>query len=242
MKEDELYRRLIKDELDRRNLSVNALAQASGMSESGLRDILSGKISSTTVARLAMIAKGLDIPIARFFETDPDFKLRDDTVAGGSIIVDTEGLPVAGEVQAGAWLEDAPIDYAADGEAQHIPLVPDPRYRQFRQFALLVKGNSMNRFFPDGVYVCCADVGAIRTWQNEDFAVVVRTRDEGALWEATVKQVMIPDENTIELWPRSTDPRYQTPIVLTGDEPNTEIQLKGLVLGSYRPAGVPYLP
>jgi transcriptional regulator with XRE-family HTH domain len=233
MNADDFYRKMILAELERRNMSMNALATAAGVSATGLRDILSGKIGSTTVERLEKIAKALDIPIRRFFDTEAIIVPGNHDID----IVRSQALRVVGSVQAGAWLEELPFDM--DPEPETIPVSPDPRFDPaLPQYALRVRGESMNEIFQDGDFACCVDVETYRSWRTDDLAVVVRSRDQGALWEATIKQVVIKDAETIELWPRSTDPRYKTPLVLRADDGDAEIRLKSLVLGRYQPLAV----
>ena len=52
-----------------RGLSVNALCIRSGVTQSTVNNILSGRNRSTTVSTLKKLCDGLDIPISEFFRS-----------------------------------------------------------------------------------------------------------------------------------------------------------------------------
>ena len=87
----------------------------------------------------------------------------------------------------------------------------------------------------DGDYVICVPYFMARTKPTaRDLAVVERRR--GSATERTVKQIEIDQSGTCQLWPRSDDPRFQSPIPCDGPEPDgTEIEIIGLVIGSFTP-------
>jgi SOS-response transcriptional repressor LexA len=114
-------------------------------------------------------------------------------------------VPVRGVVQAGAWsevgVEEAPHDWTFF-EAQE--------YQRAELFALDVRGPSMNRVFPDGSRVICAQPHEAGV-RDGDFVAVRRAR--GGLVETTLKQLVVEGDE-IMLYPRSTDPAHQTPLRL----------------------------
>ena len=55
-----------------RNISVNKLCTISGITQSTVNNIISGRNSSTTVATIKKICDGLDITLGEFFST-PEF-------------------------------------------------------------------------------------------------------------------------------------------------------------------------
>lgn len=53
-----------------RNISINRLSALSGMTQSTLNNIVSGRNNSTTVSTVKKICDGLDISIREFFAGD----------------------------------------------------------------------------------------------------------------------------------------------------------------------------
>lgn len=151
----------------------------------------------------------------------------------------THNVKVLGVVEAGAWRE-----MHEDEEVKGIIDCDLPEYRHIDLFAHRVAGNSMNKVFAENgavIYGSVADLGL----QDNDF-VVVRRRNTSGLYELTVKQLVEAGDGTDALWPRSTDPKWQTPLVLPPrDEYAQEgIEIIGVVV-DYRPArmrrsGVPF--
>lgn len=146
--------------------------------------------------------------------------------------VEVTTLPVVGEVAAGVWLEEVGFEEPHE----HIPVVPDSRFAGMRQFALRVRGPSMNLLINEPEYVVCVDaIDMGREPKNNDIVVVTRTRRAGHLRETTLKQVEIKGR-TVELWPRSSDPKFQTPVVLNDNEgDDVSVEITAYVIAVHRP-------
>jgi SOS-response transcriptional repressor LexA len=146
-------------------------------------------------------------------------------------------VSVRGKAQAGVWMEFDEFD----GQGlDPVPTVPGV-WRAYEQFAYQVKGPSMNlRGIDDGCFVICVRYSdATGTRRDPDIVVVERRR--GGVIERTVKELVTTKTET-QLWPRSNDARFQTPIVVKKDKPDnqddgTEIEVVGLVIGVWRPMG-----
>lgn len=146
-------------------------------------------------------------------------------------------VAVRGMAQAGVWMEFDEFD----GQGlDPVPTVPGS-WRSFEQFAYQVKGPSMNlRGIDDGCFVICVRYSdATGTRRDPDIVVVERRR--GGVIERTVKELVITKTET-QLWPRSSDARFQSPVVVKKDKPDnqddgTEIEIVGLVIGVWRPMG-----
>lgn len=143
--------------------------------------------------------------------------------------------PVVGTVAAGQWMEH---DAVFDDAVEEIPYVPG-RYASLDQRAYRVVGPSMNKIrIADGEFVISVPYWMARAVLTDgDIVVIERTR--GQLTERTIKQLVITNDS-IELWPRSTDPRFQVPIRvprrLDMEEPDgTRIEVIGLVVGRFAP-------
>lgn len=131
-----------------------------------------------------------------------------------------------GEVQGGVWKEMAFEDF----DEFEIPYTADPRWPEGAVKALRVRGDSINRKAEDGDFVAVLDVNAaLRAFKDGDWVVCHRAR--GGLIESTVKQVRRAGD-IWQLWPASTDPRFQEPITLEADGMNAddEVRVVGFVL------------
>ena len=138
-------------------------------------------------------------------------------------------LPIAGEVAAGQWLE---VDAAVDAPAHTAqPLAADPRWPAEAQFAVVVRGTSINRVAPDGAVLGCVDTRQIHYQaQDGDLLIIQRTRHEGRDMERTAKRYRRAGER-FELWPDSTDTRHR-PLIIDpqADEgEGTSVEIIGLV-------------
>lgn len=119
-------------------------------------------------------------------------------------------VDIIGEVAMGVWVEETAYIEPHDP----VPMMNDPQFRGMKLFALRARGPSMNRIIHDGDVVICVDKWELgKDIADEDIVVVVRTRSGGQMRETTLKQVEIKD-GKIRLWPRSDDPRFQSPIEL----------------------------
>lgn len=142
--------------------------------------------------------------------------------------------PVRGQTAAGVWLAEDHVDATV---YDPIPVVL-ARYPDLPQFAYKVLGPSMDqlRIF-DGDYVIAVDYWQARSsFQTKD--VVVVERRQGRLVERTCKEVAA-FRDRVELWPRSSHPNFQEPIVVPlnrqAQDDGVEIEVVGLVIGRHTP-------
>lgn len=70
MRVGEAVRLRILELCTQRNLSVNRLSALSGMTQSTLNNIVSGRNNSATVSTVKKICDGLEITIQEFFDAD----------------------------------------------------------------------------------------------------------------------------------------------------------------------------
>ncbi|MCQ8240558.1 helix-turn-helix domain-containing protein [Rhizosaccharibacter radicis] len=194
---------------------------------------------------LARLAAVLRVPPAYLLEAAAASvaEQEDDTPSLQPVQVRT--VYVKGEVQAGVWREAVewePSDWSP------IYLPDDHRYPGVERFGLLVRGTSMDRLYPAGsvvVVVRFEDIG--RSPKPGERVVVIRRSATHDHFEATVKVFEIDEARRVILWPKSSDPEHQTPIVLppmTADEEGNgldgdhaavpDIVISGLIIGSYR--------
>lgn len=204
-------------------LSVKAWSEKSGVAASTIHRSLKENYpfltSNRTLTRLASAA-GVAAP------------------DGSSIkeqIVGAEFLPVRYDVGAGNWQE------VTDSQVFHGvgTVAPDPAYSGFPQWLERVVGDSMNEEYRANELVHVVDAIALGySPLHGDHVILVRRRNSGAEMERTIKEVIRAPDGHLEFWPRSTNPRWSAPISLTGglaDDPSIEVEVAGLVIGSYRP-------
>lgn len=96
-------------------------------------------------------------------------------------------------------------------------------------FALGVRGNSMNRIFPEEktTLICCDVADYPYNIENGDYIIAQRISPDGK-YEATVKRYTRIDDNTVILTPESTDTSFQ-PIVITAND-NNGYEIKAVVI------------
>jgi transcriptional regulator with XRE-family HTH domain len=137
------------------------------------------------------------------------------------------GLVVVGEVAAGTWKEGG-----ARFKPIGMPVAPDPRYPKAAQRLYRVVGNSVNKLVGDGEYVHCVDILAANLTPEAGDLVIVRRMEHG-LAEYTAKRMIRHGKKWI-LRPESTDPEWQSDIILDGDE-GIEVQVTDLVIAKWFP-------
>lgn len=179
--------------------------------------------SSRTLAKLAIAAN----------VTPPSLTQVKDS---GSLRVHPRFLVVRHKVQAGYWLE---VDSTVQAITAQYPVAPDPRYATIEQWLEQVVGDSMDREIPEGAFAHVVDaIGLGYSPATGDLVIVERRRAGGLLRERTIKQVEITAAGTVQLWPRSTNPRWTEPLELSGGSKpgeDVEVEIVAKVIGDYRP-------
>ena len=121
-------------------------------------------------------------------------------------------LPIRYEVAASGFL---PRDELPQRPYGYQTVSTLPGFAGKPQWLERVISDSMDRMFPQGSLIHVVDAISIRyRARHGDVVVVQRERDGGGLIERTVKQIEIQGDE-VRLWPRSHNPMWQSPIVLT---------------------------
>lgn len=137
-------------------------------------------------------------------------------------------IPVVGEVQAGAWRES--IEWDADD--QYPVAIPAPNHGSDGSMmrGYVVKGKSMNVLYPEGTIVFVIPTIANRLKPKSGDRVLVSRKNADGLYEATLKEYVV-EGGRKWLWPRSTDPEFQSPIRY--DKDSDEVTIVGVVRASF---------
>lgn len=146
-----------------------------------------------------------------------------------------DGLPIRDRVRAGAWY---PADDLDQEEPKRFPASRDPRYPRADQWLSEVEGDSCNLLgINSGDLVHCVDVIEINySPATGDVVEVERLRFGGQERELTIKQIEVTPDGIL-LWPRSTNPKWQEPLVVTEgtqDDEEVEVRIRAKVLSSTR--------
>jgi SOS-response transcriptional repressor LexA len=142
-------------------------------------------------------------------------------------------LKIIGEVAAGVWLDTEADEFVEE----EIELPEDPRFPSDKQFVLRVRGTSINKKAPHGALVRCLNLFAAPREPTEGDWVVAR-RQRGRTYETTVKELRSGPKG-MELWPSSTDPKWQESVPLVdgdGSHEETSVVITAFVLDFINPA------
>lgn len=143
-------------------------------------------------------------------------------------------VSVVGAIQAGVWLDA--IEWTPH-EHYELQLPVSHQYGGIPVVGLEVRGPSMDILYPHGTVVVCAKYLDLGTRpRHGDRVVALRFRDDDdQSFEATVKEYRLDNDGVTRLWPRSTHPEHQTPIVVTPGDDALQVAYK--VVGAYRDEG-----
>lgn len=211
--------------LSEKKRSGRDVSRKAGLGETAVKDILSGRNRRPALDTLAKIAAELEVPVSDFASDGPD------ALGERSSQIVPSYLPVRHKVAAGVWR--SVDEYAQDFPEPPQAVVPDRRYADWPQWLEVVDGESMNLLVPSGRYVHVVDAVEMGyAPRSGDLVIVEARRMGGHLRERTLKEVQI-GAGGVELWPRSSDPRYQAPLRLSDSDETTEVQIVGKVIGAY---------
>ncbi|OIN06122.1 hypothetical protein BFS86_19655 [Shewanella algae] len=203
----------LKEIRDQLKLTQAEMAKRLGTSQPQYQRLERGKRPMSKKWALK-IESEFGIPAAQILFTD-----EDDTSVPARMV------KVLGYVQAGEWEETWEL---SEEDQYDVPIPHDTSLNGYPLYAAETRGPSMNRRYPEGTVLVFTHI--IET--HEDLIpgkryIVERERSDG-LKEATVKILWFDDQRKPWLLPESTDPRFQEPIALNGDDGDT-IRIVGRV-------------
>ncbi|MBS1020496.1 LexA family transcriptional regulator [Gluconobacter cerinus] len=236
----DLLMRRIKERLDALGMSERKACLTAGVGINTIRHIRV-RGHAPKPENLHKLATTLGVPPSYFLEAAVDqAEAKENSLKP---VANIETIYVKGFVQAG-HMQEAIEWPASDWMPVYAP--PDIRYPSIPRFGLQVRGDSMNRVYPDGSIVVAVkldDLGRLpRT--GERVVVLCRSKSGSNEMEATVKKYQIDQSGRHILWPESDDPLYQSPIILddlakehegqSNDSACEDVCIYALIVGSYR--------
>ncbi|YBV97095.1 helix-turn-helix domain-containing protein [Phyllobacteriaceae bacterium JZ32] len=130
---------------------------------------------------------------------------------------------VVGELQAGVWRE------ALESTNQFsVPVAPPPGLENCYVEGFMVKGDFMNKYYPDGTLVFVEPTISTGKRPKSGQHVLVQRRNKNGLYEATLKEYVVNEDGTRWLWPRSHHPEHQAPVAYN-DGVAEEVTITGIV-------------
>jgi len=235
----ERLRQIIVDE---RGTTPRAVSRAAKLGDTYVRDILNGKSKRPELEALSAIAAVLGVEVSAF--TTPIVLSERRTTPQNRI--EPRYLPVRYRVRAGLWEE---IEFAEPPVQVSHGVVPDPRYGDWPQWLELVEGDSVDQKIPPGHFAHVVDTIAMGYAPRDgDWVVVERRRHAGRDRERTIKQIEIGPRREVRLRTRSNNPIWAKHAAIalvngqpvleggaTAEDDATEVEIVGLVIGSYNP-------
>lgn len=190
----------IREFRERKGWSQSDLGEAIGVGWQTVQRAEAGK-SGLTLAKKRRYAKALDTDV--------------DTLFSPSAL---RWVQVRAYIQAGHWAET----WELPEEDQYSVAIPfDEAFAHYTLYGAEARGPSMNKRYPEGTALIFTD--AIETKEDIEVGrryIVERQRSDG-LREATVKTLWQDDAGRVWLLPESSDPRFQEPIPLEGNDDDT---------------------
>ncbi|NTD84268.1 LexA family protein [Agrobacterium tumefaciens] len=167
------------------------------------------------------------LKMSEFFgSTPPGLKLELTPVD-----VRIETIPVRGKVAASSWLDVEDMDFGWE-DMEQVPTISG--YPREWQFALAVEGNCLNKKAEHGDVLICLDIiKAGISFKENDLVIVERKKFDGQMVQRTAKRVRRAIKG-FELWPESTDPAHQEPLILYENTPGETVTVIGIVLWIFR--------
>lgn len=137
-------------------------------------------------------------------------------------------LPIRYAVAAGTWLEHDDTDQSV---LENAPIGPHPEWPARSQFVVRVEGDSMSLVWPSGTLVRCVEVASLSRAPDSGARVLIERRRPG-LFERSLKVLRTANDGSVEFWPQSSNPRFQTPLVVHAAdlEEETEVAIVAIAL------------
>ena len=217
-KRREALKKFMKD----RNLRPKRWAAAAGVKPNSIYNFTNGHSMSMDDETYEKLAAAIDVTAA--------------TLMGGSDYSPAVGQAIViGRVQAGNWQKA--VTFIDEADTSIVPCVLPPHIAskgtRAPVFGLSVKGDSMDKVFPEGSVLICLPLYEMSGKIKDGDYVVVHRIDPDGLYEATCKQYRLVDG---EMWlaPRSNNPSHM-PINGKNTDNGVQVEVVAVVGGFYAP-------
>jgi len=136
-------------------------------------------------------------------------------------------VKVIGKVAANTWLDVEDMNFSYD-DVYSVPTLS--LYPEDWQFGLVVEGNCLNKIANDGDVLSCLNLALANEGPVDgDLVIVERKRYGGQMVQRTAKRLKRTAQG-YELWPESTDPLHQDPILMYEGHGDEQVEIIGKVL------------
>lgn len=138
---------------------------------------------------------------------------------------------VVGELAAGAWLEAVAWPEQDQYEVS-VALPEDLSGTPLEGY--VVRGNSMNKLYPDGSIVYVTPLRSARGGASSGDIVMVMRTDSSGMVEGTVKEYVVDENGKKWLWPKSSAPEHQAPLSLDAEKQGStlDVIITGVVVAA----------
>lgn len=161
-------------------MSRRAICRKAGLSESVVKDILSGKIQSPTLATLSKIAGAMGLEVVDFLAGPHENTKR--SIAP---------LPIKGEVKTGSYQKS--IIWHEDNWREEI-FPSDPRFPSQDRFAMLISDNSMNERYDLGDLIAVVTMYDLAELPESGRRYVIAVKNPQGEYEVVCRELLI-DQN-----------------------------------------------
>ena len=152
---------------------------------------------------------------------------------GRTRVLVSKGLPLIGEIAPGVWIEARNTAGNGGGmDMERVPVAPVPEYPPEAQYALRVKGNSVNKVAPPGTIIIVVDIERAGITPRAGDLVFVE-RHKGSLVENTIRRIQRSAKG-LELASESDDPAHQKTLKI-GPQNGSDTVIRGLVIYTVSP-------
>lgn len=147
----------------------------------------------------------------------------------------TRKYTVVGELRAGQWRES--VEWSPDDQYE-VALPFETGVPPYVMKAFIIRGDSMDQFYPDGSIVYVAGLIENRLAPENGDHVLVQRRDKFGMYESTLKELVVGPDGRNWLMPRSSNPEFQAPIevgTIAEDvhEDSEEVRITGIVQAAF---------
>lgn len=212
------WRKRVQRLMDENGLDMRTLSRRAGLGDTYVRDAIK-RNRGGSIEAMAAIARVLGTSV-NYLMTGVEISQPPVAKVKLDASLSQIKIYILGEVAAGVWVEETMSLSMADAVESVFPA--DPRYPIDAQYDLVVRGTSIDKIAREGDLLRCIDVVKAGI-EVRDGDLVICRRTRGQLVEVTAKRVRRRAAGAMELWPESTDPRWQEPILVGGDDAGIEV-------------------